>query len=158
MAKRKKKQQTPKGVICLIAFICIVCLVYEPLERYFSDNREKITEVVEDVKKEYEEAKKARLELPAALTDRPELILERRGYTTSYNKELKIPNWVAWELTPEKLIERESRTDKFLPDPDLPESEAVTTDDYKRSGYDRGHMCQQATIAGTGKRCWRAST
>ena len=38
-------------------------------------------------------------------------------------------------------MERESRTDKFLPDPDLPEHEAVTTDDYKGAGMARGHMC-----------------
>ena len=76
----------------------------------------------------------------------------RKGYTVSYNKETKIPNWVAWELTPEKLIERESRTDKFMPDPDLPESQAVTTDDYKRSGMDRGHMCP----AGDNRWHWKA--
>lgn len=51
-----------------------------------------------------------------------------------------------------KLIERESRTDKFLPDPDLPESQAVTTDDYKRSGMDRGHMCP----AGDNRWHWKA--
>lgn len=185
MAQRKKKQQTPKGVVYLIAFICIVCLGYGPLERYFSDNRENITEVlkegVENAKKEYEKAKKeyketqkeyeetkaeanasrnseenpfagARLELPSALTDRPEQILQRCGYTVSFNKKLNLPNWVAWELNPEKMIERESRTDKFLPDPDLPESEAVTTSDYTGSGYDRGHMCP----AGDNRWHWRA--
>ena len=82
----------------------------------------------------------------------PEQILHRKGYITSYNREHKIPNWVAWELTPEKLIERESRTDKFLPDPDLPENQAVTTDDYKRSGMDRGHMCP----AGDNRWHWKA--
>ena len=90
--------------------------------------------------------------LPAPLTDRPEKRLVRRGYTVSYNLEHNLPNWVAWELTPDKLIERESRSDKFLPDPDLPEEVAVTTDDYKRSGWDRGHMCP----AGDNRWHWRA--
>ena len=90
--------------------------------------------------------------LPAPLKDRPEKILRRSAYTTSYNRTLKVPNWVAWELTTEKLVERESRSDKFRPDPDLPASEAVTTDDYKRSGYDRGHMCP----AGDNRYHWRA--
>ena len=96
----------------------------------------------------------AHLERPAALSDRPERILERKSYTTSYNKETRLPNWVAWELTPEKLVERESRTNKFLPDPDLPQAEAVTTDDYKGSGWDRGHMCP----AGDNRWHWRAMT
>ena len=34
-------------------------------------------------------------ELPAPLKDRPELILQRKGYTTSYNSKTKTPNWVA---------------------------------------------------------------
>ena len=97
----------------------------------------------------------AHLERPAALSDRPERILERKSYTTSYNKETRLPNWVAWELTPEKLVERESRKNsKFLPDPDLPQAEAVTTDDYKGSGWDRGHMCP----AGDNRWHWRAMT
>jgi endonuclease G len=33
------------------------------------------------------------------------------------------------------------RTDKFLPDPALPIGQAVTSEDYKNSGWDRGHLC-----------------
>ena len=84
------------------------------------------------------------LELPAPLKGKDEIILKRKGYTVSYNRKLNLPNWVAWELNRDKLVERESRTDKFLPDPDLPPAEAVTTDDYKGSGWDRGHMCPAA--------------
>ena len=38
-------------------------------------------------------------EMPAKLADRPEQILKRKGYTTSYNSRTKTPNWVAWHLT-----------------------------------------------------------
>ena len=38
-------------------------------------------------------------EMPAPLKDRPEQILKRTGYTTSYNSRTKNPNWVAWHLT-----------------------------------------------------------
>ena len=81
-----------------------------------------------------------------------ETILKRKGYTVSYNSRLNVPNWVAWELNRDKLVERESRSDKFLPDPDLPAGKAVTTDDYKHSGWDRGHMCP----AGDNRWHWRA--
>lgn len=80
-------------------------------------------------------------ELPAPLKNRKEQILTHVGYTTSYNSEWKLPNWVAWVLTPDRLVEVVSRSNKFLPDPLLPEDEAVTTSDYSGSGYDRGHMC-----------------
>ena len=31
-----------------------------------------------------------------------EQILVRTGYTVSYNKDTKLPNWVSWYLTPER--------------------------------------------------------
>ena len=81
------------------------------------------------------------VEIPAPLSHTSEQILQRKAYTVSYNRNLKIANWVAWELTADKLVERVERNDRFLPDPDLPADEAVTTDDYRGSGYDRGHLC-----------------
>ena len=38
-------------------------------------------------------------EQPAPLKDRPEQILYKTGFTISYNRETKNPNWVAWHLT-----------------------------------------------------------
>ena len=68
----------------------------------------------------------------------------RLGYTVSFNPELNIPNWVAWELNSSKLVEKESRAGHFYPDPDIPRGIAVETGDYSNSGYDRGHMCPAA--------------
>ena len=145
MARKKKKQS--QGVYYLILFICAVCLAYEPVAKILSDARQK-----NSTPAKIELTAGTRLEIPAKLKNVSEQILQRKGYTVSYNKDLKIPNWVAWELIPEKLVERESRTDKFLPDPDLPEHEAVTTDDYKGAGMDRGHMCS----AGDNRWHWKA--
>ena len=91
-------------------------------------------------------------EIPVSQGKYPEVCLERMGYTVSFNPQTNIPNWVAWELNAEKLIERESRNDKFLPDPDIDERQAITTDEYKGSGWDRGHMCP----AGDNRWHWRA--
>ena len=154
--KKGRKQKQSKGLLYLIILICIVCICYEPIAGALHINLPAaVTELSEKtpVKATSTEAISVKNVLyPAPLKSTPEQILYRKGYTVSYNKETKIPNWVAWELTPEKLIERESRTDKFLPDPDLPESQAVTTDDYKRSGMDRGHMCP----AGDNRWHWKA--
>ncbi|WP_373726091.1 DNA/RNA non-specific endonuclease [Bacteroides heparinolyticus] len=164
MARKKKKKQS-KSIYCLIAFICAVCLLYEPVAGLIAEREQKEKEL--PVSKTEEPAKKKafastdtgaalpsepRLEIPGKMAHADELILYRRGYAVSYNRDLKIPNWVAWELTPAKLIERESRSSKFLPDPDLPADEAVTTDDYKGAGLDRGHMCP----AGDNRWHWRA--
>ena len=82
------------------------------------------------------------LEIPAARKGKKELILKRTAYTLSFNTETNLPNWVAWKLNKERLVERVSRKGyRFNPDPDIDINEAVVTQDYANSGYDRGHMC-----------------
>ncbi len=98
------------------------------------------------------ETENVRYEIPVSTKERAEILLEQYGYTVSYNPDLCIPNWVAWELNAEKLVERESRNSKFTPNPKLPEDKAVTTKEYTGSGWDRGHMCP----AGDNKYHWRA--
>lgn len=84
---------------------------------------------------------KGNLEIPTTPKGMNELLICHAGYTVSYNPDTKLPNWVAWKLTPDRLAENYSRTNHFLPDPALSPEEAVTTEDYRNSGYDRGHMC-----------------
>lgn len=86
-----------------------------------------------------------RLELPEQARSRMSLILERTGYTVSYNNFYKTPSWVAWELTRSETTGMQKRKNKFVPDPDLPEPRAEHSD-YSNSGYDRGHMAPAADM------------
>ena len=72
-----------------------------------------------------------------------EIILKREGYTCSYNPLTRQPNYVSWALTPQRLEGNAKRT-AFSEDPDLGETEQSKLDDYKFSGYSRGHMCPAA--------------
>ena len=84
------------------------------------------------------------LEVPGKLTDRPEQLLRRVAYMASYNSDLRIPNWVAWQLTGAQTEGKNKREGvKFHEDIDVPEPRAVDFD-YVRSGYDRGHLCPSA--------------
>jgi endonuclease G len=68
-------------------------------------------------------------------------IIERKQYILSYNPNLNIPNWVAWQLNAEWYGNTPRRSGKFITDTTLPASFArITHDDYTKSGYDRGHM------------------
>ena len=82
------------------------------------------------------------LEIPALMESNKELVLQRTNYTLSFNKSTNLPNWVAWRLDKKKLVEKVNRDRyKFVADPDMTGKNAVVTQDYARSGYDRGHMC-----------------
>ena len=82
------------------------------------------------------------LEIPASLKGNKEQILKRSNYTLSFNKATNLPNWVAWRLDKKKLAARVSRDRYgFIADPDMEGKNAVVTQDYAKSGYDRGHMC-----------------
>ena len=87
-------------------------------------------------------AQHSNLEIPLSSKGKKEQILKRKNYTLSFNKETNLANWVAWRLDRQKLIEKVSRKGYgFKPDPDLNPTQAVVTQDYANSGYDRGHMC-----------------
>ena len=70
-----------------------------------------------------------------------EIMLIRKGYTASYNKTTRNPNWVAWTLTKEHTYGQQQRQDeRFEEDPGVPEPRS-TYQDYYNSQLDRGHMC-----------------
>lgn len=80
------------------------------------------------------------IEIPL-LNDRSEQILYRKGYTVSYNKDFKIPNWVAWHLTANHTSGIVSRPgNAWHEDIEVPEPRALPSD-YKGSRWSRGHMC-----------------
>ena len=82
------------------------------------------------------------LEIPAPMESNKELVLHRTNYTLSFNKSTNLPNWVAWRLDKKKLVQKVSRDRyKFVADPEVSGKNAVVTQDYAQSGYDRGHMC-----------------
>ena len=78
--------------------------------------------------------------IPAPICDRSEQILVRKTYIASYNKDWRIPNWVAWRLTADHTDGDAPRRNSFREDTDVPEPRA-TPSDYKGSGWSRGHMC-----------------
>ena len=64
------------------------------------------------------------------------------GFRLSFNKHNRTPNWVAWELLGSETSGDQTRHNKFWQD-DRVEG-CPTTDDYRNSGYDRGHLCPAA--------------
>ena len=86
------------------------------------------------------------IEIPTITEERSDRVITHKGYTVSYNYDWKIPNWVAYELTDLEVQGEVPRYDKFKPDPMVPQGATATTNDYKHSGYDRGHMAPAADM------------
>lgn len=86
-------------------------------------------------------------ELPA-FSGKPgqERIVRRTGYTVSFNPGLRIPNWVAWILTEDRLeknVASRPGTEAFVPDPEIPGCPDRQYN-YSKYRYERGHICPAA--------------
>lgn len=81
-----------------------------------------------------------RIEIPAPIQDCKEQVINHMCYTVSYNPDWKIPNWVAYELTKDKVDGTVPRCNTFMRDPEVSYYQSASTLDYKDSEWDRGHM------------------
>ena len=77
------------------------------------------------------------LEIPAYIENHE--IVRHTGYTLSWNEQYLVADWVAYELTATELDTQEvSRSEDFRPDESVRKSSQL--EDYKNSGYSRGHL------------------
>jgi len=84
------------------------------------------------------------LYLPAF--DSTDQVIKHYGYYLQYNEVYEQADWVAYELTANECIPRVKRKDNFREDPEVIEGSA-SDEDYKGSGYDRGHLAPAADLA-----------
>ena len=76
----------------------------------------------------------------ASVVNPDNYLLQRPEYALSYNASRGTANWASWHLSAAWLGPVE-RQDDFRPDVLLPSGTyAVRPDDYRGSGYDRGHL------------------
>lgn len=66
-------------------------------------------------------------------------------YTLSYSEKHEQPEWVAYILTKSSIEGNTKRKDAFRSDPEVTTGSAAVSD-YKKSGYDRGHLCPAADM------------
>lgn len=74
------------------------------------------------------------------------LCRSEQAYLTIYNPHCKVPYYSAEVIEP--IVGRKNaRKNDFREDINLPPSDRATLNDYKRSGFDRGHMAPAADFS-----------
>jgi endonuclease G len=138
----KSKQKSPIFLIISLIAVGVVFLS----NQFTSSKSEKNAIVTTHTTETDSQIPISGVEIPAQIPNRSEICLTHTGYTVSYNPDWKIPNWVAYELTSAEVGGDISRSNHFVPDPLLASEHTATDADYKKSGFDRGHMAPAADM------------
>ena len=75
--------------------------------------------------------------LPTSTTNQ---IVVHDNYTLSYNEKYEQAEWVAYHLTKKQLAANQFKRPFFIEDPKV-ETHSADWRNYKKSGYDKGHLC-----------------
>ena len=70
------------------------------------------------------------------------------NYSIEWDAKLKANRWTCYELYDVLLKKNVKRQDAFQQDPEIPANEQTSPDDYRGSGFSRGHLCP------SGDRCY----
>jgi endonuclease G len=72
-------------------------------------------------------------------------LINHKYYSLAYNETHKQAYWVYYRLTPDFINGNAQRKNNFKPEP-LIEKNTVALEDYKESGFDRGHLCPAGSM------------
>lgn len=80
--------------------------------------------------------------LPRSTTN---VIIKHNYFSLSYNENYEQAEWVAYELKPSELQNTKFKRPFFVQDPQVASASADRYN-YKKSGYDKGHLCPAADM------------
>lgn len=86
--------------------------------------------------------------VPVGSSHQDEEPLEKNEYTLGFSGRRFQPYWVSWMVNKES-IGNAPRANRFHKERELQRYESALPSDYKKSGFDRGHLCPSADRTAT---------
>ena len=113
----KKKSRSNYKLGCIITIVILIPVLYgvHLYCQQFNTQTQKSNEPQVNTSSQIPSGRN--LEIPVSLAPKQEQIIRHTGYTVSYNKDLKLPNWVSYELTRQETKGKEKRSNRFIADP-----------------------------------------
>ncbi len=75
-----------------------------------------------------------------------DLVLDRDGYSLGYSYKYKCALWVSYIISKHSIGIDVDRGECFYPDLDIPEKYRITPEEFRNTGYDKGHLAPSASI------------
>lgn len=98
-----------------------------------------------DLKKEDNNLKSQKQYLDFLPTSTTNQIIIHDNYTLSYNEKYEQAEWVAYHLFKQQLKGNNFQRPFFIEDPKV-KTQSADWRNYKKSGYDKGHLCPAADM------------
>ena len=83
--------------------------------------------------------------MPGLPTSSTGEIIKHKYYTLSYYEKYEQAEWVAYKIDSAFILTKMKRTNNFKEDTAV-HTGSATLSDYRKSGYDRGHLCPAADM------------
>ena len=141
----RKSAGASSGMIVKVGlFSVILGALYFAFQKFSGSQPPQEDQITEDVENLEETATDSIFFLPTSTTGD---IVKHKFYALSYDEKFELPEWVAYELTEDRLkAEWVERTNNFRPDP-MVKTGSATPDDYRHTNFDRGHLAPAADMA-----------
>lgn len=129
-----------KIFVCIFAVIVLLLVVAMCVKARSSRDRDMPPAVAQESRAEVLPDSVVALLTVCVPDSVPSQLIQRTAYLTSYNSRTRCPNWVAWQITAEHADGPYRRMRQFHEENEVAAPRA-TLDDYRGSGWTRGHMC-----------------